>query len=317
MGQDVLTLEVCSAFPVYLQRFDDTRHFLIIPPVMIENIAKDPQTVFPRLPFWWSIYYANPMASRAHSKGEQLENMAMHCLRLRVSEELGQTNAKLKDSLPFLKNSRVADHVFSLTKGIKRFPKITSTPNRRSIEVLRKFFEFPDPKISDVNPQDLDLLVGLLETNAVYAPLGKSASADFLFLTDLSFFVEWQIKNGKQIVTSSMMADELQKLMYMCPNYTEGAFVMLALSTDSGKLPAGQNVLNDEGQVIAIQYTTGATFCNDKEVVTVPPNLDVIVVLEQGLLHFLTKSNVDLLRKDGLSLAEVSAAIESPSKKTA
>ena len=54
-GTDVMTLEVCSAFPLYLRRCDENYHFLVIPPVILNQIADEKPDS--RLPFWISVYH--------------------------------------------------------------------------------------------------------------------------------------------------------------------------------------------------------------------------------------------------------------------
>ena len=85
---------------------------------------------------------------------------------------------------------------------------------------------------------------------------------------------------------------------------------MIALTTVEDQLPTGKPVVDNEGTTIARRYNEGTSF--DK--IDVPSNLEVIVVLEPGLVSFLTKANVDILWKDKLDLNDMAVATQSPSK---
>jgi hypothetical protein len=86
---------------------------------------------------------------------------------------------------------------------------------------------------------------------------------------------------------------------------------MIALTTEMSRLPLGAKVYNEKNEVIALQYGSGIVLGGFE----VPENLQVIVVLEPGLLSFLTVANVEALRKDQFNLNDVAAALQSPAKK--
>lgn len=311
--KEVMTLEVCSAFPLYLQRGHSNDHFLVIPPVILDKVAEEGKDR--RLPFWGSLYNAYPIQSNAQSSGTFLETMVRHILRLRVSEELLDSPLPLHQLLPFLEGSIIGEDTFKYV-DFKPFPKITKVPRAgKTVDELRKFFDnSSESDLNDVHPKDLANVVGLFENGIFYVPKPMSSSADLLFKTDKqNVIVEMQFKNGKQEMNSVLLAKELQKSCCFVATEKPVVFVMVALTTDQTKLPTGANVTNEKGETIAWRYGPGASF---RETV-VPPNLEVIVVLEPGLVAFLTKANVDILRKDELDLNDLALATQSPSKRRA
>ena len=309
---NVMTLEVCSAFPLYLQRWDAKHHFLIIPPVVLDKVASE--STDPRLPFWGSLYNVCPVQAQAQNSGDLLEVMALHILRLRISEELHDGPRPLYECLPFVGGSIIANDTFTYRR-FKAFPKITSIPKHgKTVDKLRKFFENPSSAgFSDVHPNDLAKVVSLLEPGIFYIPRAMSSSGDLLFQTDkLSVIVEMQFKNGDQEVDSTMMAKELAK---SCCSHCakQVVFVIIALTTVEEKLPMGACVTDNEGRTIARRYGEGTTFEN----FVVPSKLEVIVVLGPGLLSFLTEANVAVLRNGALDLSDMTSALQSPSKRRA
>ena len=88
-------------------------------------------------------------------------------------------------------------------------------------------------------------------------------------------------------------------------------FVMIGLTMVEAKPPDGKCVIDNEGNAIALCCNQGTSFSD----FVVPSDLEVIVVLEPGLVSFLTKANVDILRKDGLDLNDMALATQSPSKR--
>ena len=312
MEGDVITLQVCSALPIYLQRCNESHYFVIIPPVVLHSVARCTTTQDARLPFWMSLHISNPVQAQALSQGDVLEHMAAHILRLRLSKELNQEGRSIKQMIQFLKESKIADAKFTLGAPCFRpFPKITRGTSRgTSMQQLQKFFQDPkDAGFSCVHPDDLGTVVNVLETGCLYIPFPKSSSADLIFKTDDGVVVEWQFKNGDQVVSETMLRDDLKKCCYR--HYTQGVFVMIALTTEMSRLPLGAKVYNEKNEVIALQYDSGIVLGGFE----VPKNLQVIVVLEPGLLSFLTIANVEALRKDQFNLNDVAAALQSPAKK--
>ena len=314
MEGNVLTLKICSSFPVYIKRGPSDYHFVVIPPVVLDQIANS--SIDARTPYWKSMHAAMVFPSAALSSGDLLELMALQCLRLRVSEELVASPASICHLLPFLRDSRVANHTF--TPGLdvfKQFPKITRTPNAgKAPELLKKFFDDPSSAgFSDVHPDDIASLVKWMEPGGIYLPRPQSASADLMHLSnDPNTLVEWQFKNGAQKITQEVMVHELNKSF--CSYFENVVFVMVALNTDFSDLPDGTNVVNNS-LVLAHQYGTGCTFQGVKTSFTVPAGLEVILVTENGLLEFLTPQNVEVLRGGILSLDVLNKAIDSPSRK--
>jgi hypothetical protein len=311
MEGDVMTLQVCSALPLYLQRCTESHYFVIIPPVVLDSVARCTRTQDARLPLWKSLHISNQVQARAQSQGDVLEHMAAQILRLRLSEELNQEGRSMKQMIHFLKESKIANAKFTLgAPCFRSFPKITRVTSRRARQQLQKFFQDPkDAGFSCVDPEDLGTVVKLLETGCLYIPFPKSSSADLIFKTDDGVFVEWQFKNGDQVVSETMLRDDLKKCCYR--HYTQGVFVMIALTTEMSRLPLGTKVYDEKNEVIALQYDSGIVLGGFE----VPKNLQVIVVLEPGLLSFLTIANVEALRKDRFNLNDVAAALRSPARK--
>ena len=306
-----MTLEVCSAFPLYLQRWDEDYHFLVIPPVMLDKVAEESPD--PRLPFWSSLYNVCPVQSKAQSSGDLLEVMVQHILRLRVSEELHCAPQPLSQSLSFLKGSIIGEDTFRYVE-FKSFPKLTTVPKPgKTVEELKEFFHNPSGAgFHDVHPADFAKLVGCLENGIFYVPRPMSSSGDLLFKTDgLDAIVEMQFKNGKQEVNSSMMAAELEKSCCFHSGKQNVVFVMIALTTPREKLPPGASVVGSSGNTIALRYGGSTRF----DTFAVPSNLEVIIVLEPGLVSCLTQTNVDILRKSELDLNDMVLVTQSPSKK--
>jgi len=317
-----VTLDVCSVYPLYLKNCrveGEVRHFLVIPPAILDNISL--ACTDPRVPFWASLYKTNPFHANAQDAGSVLELMAQQCLRLRVSEELNQRGRKLEDILDFVRGSKVADKTFTpaSNSAFKEFPKITSSPTPgKSAEKLRKYFEDPrSAGFSDVHPSDLPKVYESLESGFFYVPRPKSSSADLIFKTDGpdSCFIEWQFKNGKQQVDGKMLEAELQKSICCVAAGQEDAFsaVFVMVGLTVGELPeGGEAVRGRNGDTIAVRYGEADVIHN---AVLVPKGLQVIVVLEKGLLTFLTEQNISVLKKGDVGLDEISYAILSSSRK--
>jgi hypothetical protein len=310
LGCDVMTLEVCSIFPLYLQRWNDTHHFVFIPPVVLDKIASS-EIEYQRLPFWTSLYNVCPAQAQGQDSGNLLEAMVRHILRLRVSEELHEGSRLLVECLPFVRSSAIENDTFSY-EAFKAFPKITvaSTPGKTP-ETLRKFFDdWSSAGFSSVHPDDLGAVIPLLEHGVFYIPRPMSSSADLIFKTRNNVIVEWQFKNGDQKVKSAVMAKELSKSCCHCST-SQVVFVMIGLTTDEQQLPTASRVLDSDGATLALRYPAGTTF----KTFTTPANLEVIVVLSPGLLSFLTAANVEVLRKGTLDLSDMSSALQSPSRR--
>ena len=158
--------------------------------------------------------------------------MSIQCLRLRVSEELDQSDNCHRDVLPFVEGSQIANDKLALAEDyVSNFPKISSNSKREfTLEQLESWFEDPSTAgFSEVNPSNLQKIAPILEKGRLYLPLAMSSSADLIFLTDeLACLVEMQFKNGRQLVTAEMVAKELRKSF--CGIYKHGIFVMLGLT---------------------------------------------------------------------------------------
>lgn len=198
-------------------------------------------------------------------------------------------------------------------KAFKSFPKITCSPTpSKSIDALCRFFDNPaSAGFADIHPLDLPTVIKVLETGVFYLPRSKSSSADLILKTDKQVVVEMQFKNGKQRVTSAMMAKELQKSCFLCCRDTRVVFVMIALTVSEEELPTGDQVFDDADKIIARRFGEGTNFAD----VCIPGKLEVIIVLAEGLKALLTKENFEILHKSELDLTDMALATRSPSKR--
>lgn len=319
---DSITLDVCSVYPLYLKKYTDrrapARYFVVIPPVVLDNISATIQDA--RIPFWASLYKTNPVQASAQDTGSVLELMAQQCLRLRVSEELNQGGKELGEVLEFVKDSKIAHLKFQpqSEQAFRKFPKITSVPNPgKTPKKLRAYLKDPDTAgFSAVHPNDLPQLYRSLEPGFFYVPRPMSSSADLIFVSGGNdrVYVEWQFKNGIQKVDASMLKCELEKsICCISSEGFRGVFIMVALTI--GDLPeGGQQVLDTKGDPIAMGYEESTPILGE---FCVPKGLQAIVVLRSGLRTFLTEQNIGVLEGGEVTLDQISLAIASPSRKRA
>jgi hypothetical protein len=310
LGQQVLTLEVCSSFPLYLKRCGVDHHLIVVPPIILKAVAKS--NLHPRLPFWNSLNNLHAAQARAQNPGDLLENMSLQCLRLRVSEELDQSDNCLKEVLPFFAGSQIANDKLSLGEDyVLNFPKISSNSKRDlTAEQLKEWFEDPRAAgFSEVNPCHLRRIAPLLKQGHLYLPLPMSSSADLIFRTDKSAcLVEMQFKNGKQEVTAKLVALELGKSF--CSVCNPGVFVMLGLTVAEKDFSDGVDIPGKGSQVLGKLYVAGKNI----QEFEIPRNWEVVVLFKAGMEGFLTKQNIELLHKDKLDLSDMKALV-SPSKR--
>jgi len=88
-----------------------------------------------RLPFWRAMVKRSPRLAEAAGSGQIMELMVRSCIRLRISEELGQKfGRKMDDLFPFLSGSLMASHIASLDQHncCLEFPKISTKQNPES-----------------------------------------------------------------------------------------------------------------------------------------------------------------------------------------
>jgi len=307
-------LEICASFPVYLEKVNAPRargarkrsaeeplsFRLVIPEVMLRRFDSA------RLPFW------RPVDTLSSDGPTILEDLTRNCIRLRISEELGQAVGKpLQELMPFFTGS-LAGAKPARFVTLKSFPKISNNPNPKSEAQLKQYWDTKDgqdPPFAEVNPEDKGKLLKFMESGMIYHPKSKSSSSDIMYVLN-GAITEWQCKFELEPFTIRKLEVELSKTFedYATKDFVL-TFVVVAFNVH-------EELTSMQPNASTHLYFKSGTKLTSR---SIPKHVDVIVLLKPGLSTFLTSQNVEALEtllneKHSCTLEKVARAIQSPFK---
>ena len=266
-------IELAYLYNLYIERvYPGSKEWKIVVPDVVLDVMDLSE---PRLPFW--ISYCKSPASNAFKSGPFLEGVVLHCLALRVGEEIamGRETKKVKEIFPFLQNSVCADEEIVREKKYLWSPlpklvyskpgpssKMSSAELKAFSNRLQKFFEAVKngDDISttiQVNVLDWSLIHPYLQPGRLYIPggaNGMSASEDLRYCmknSDLAF----QMKEGEQVADLNTVSDEGIKSSLGKHPHKNLTLVIVATNVDTNlENVKGTKIIMANNQKMAVYF---------------------------------------------------------------
>jgi len=290
--------------------------YIIFPEIQIEALATDPALEYnlkQRLPFLMILFKS--LSAKFWQSGEHLEHIAieamLHRLGLTVFSSpnitYGETYAFLRDS--FISKEKV---IFDTNQLRGKFPKFTKgknalcpdTNNRKEFGSFKKQLEkcFQDTRDTDllVDPDCKETVLELAKLGVIYVSSKASNAAD-VYVKGQGWYLGIQFKSGKEpfgitdLIEETSKAILSKKYKFVFIIAAENMIQHFKNNKDKCKL------LKHNETPLAIQYEPLSQIKTKVKVkYDVPENVQIIILLQEGIKYLIGDINYRLLNGDDI-----------------
>ena len=321
----VPVLDMLRLYNLWIEKSPtDSQWRIKFPDIVLDEIAnfnKLQHDELELLPYW--IAFSKTRSAQAWEKGTLLERIVGNSMELAILDKLGiaKQYATFEERFPFLSHSSIAKEIVKLPESPYRqllkivtkfkgpgsaayLETMTNEQREAHLKLLKDHIAKPPSLIQEekrIYKGDWNYLLKIVQPEVLYIPAPKSASADLIYFATTMNSIHFQFKAEKRPLNMDIIIKEARKT-FAAP-LVDGktlTFVMVALNVDLetikkriiSKNKCIEVSLNN--QILSIVLQSEASLKGHKETWQIPHNMDIVILLRQGLEQLITKHNLNL-----------------------